>query len=829
MLVRRLFFIIFILVLPLVHLHGQEQIDLTENCEFTECIPRVWYVTDRFSPDFLRSDSFSSPEWKVISKFPIWLGQYFKSNKELESYSLRTTINLPNQLIEGDERIGIRFGEIGEVFTIYLNGVLVASEGEIREGKIYKHRTVRGAVYHLPKNLIRQKENNLLIHISGDPKFDHTGFYLMRGYSIGLYDTLKYETQDRISLALILVYIVVGIYHLFLFSKRKKEKYNLYFGGVSAGAGIYFFTRSNEIFELGLDSVLTQKAELVILYLFFSSFFQFFSYFYFNKISKFQKYLFYFHILISVLTAVFPLYLCEMILRFWQGVAILLALPSIIYSLFRGVKERANYSRNLMFGTIILIMTAIFDILDSLVFNSGIAFSKYAFFIYILGIATVLADKFSEIHRQTEILNVTLERKVKERTIELSKSLESVKELKAQQDGDYFLTSLLLRPLGSNLYKSKNVNIEFWIRQKKKFQFKQWDSEIGGDLCVTNSLVLKGREYTVFVNADAMGKSIQGAGGVLVLGSVFAAIIERTKMTFEASNLYPERWLKNSFLELQKVFETFEGSMLVSLVLGLVEDDSGNVYYINAEHPSLVLYRDAVATFLDKEMQLRKLGIRLPEGHLSVRIFQLKPGDVVISGSDGRDDLLISAGSEIKKIINEDETKFLSFVERGKGNLNLIADCIQDYGDLTDDLSLLRIEYIASQSDEKDLQKLWRSAYSSYRNRDYQKSYEICEEITKGFPMENSALFLASLAKYHLGEHKDSADMAERVRLRETENLDSLLKLTFVHIKLKNFNRASDLLEEIKKKDDKNKRLRQLQSFLKRRRSGKNISSFNLS
>ncbi len=822
---RTIGFFLCLVLLPSSVLFSQATVDLTESCIGSDCTPRHWKILDRFSEDFVTHEFAPDEKWKDVSNFPIWLGQYFESEAPLHEYSLTTVFDIPEALLARDESIGIRFGEIGEVFSIFLNGKLVTSEGEIRDGKILKHRTVRGVVYHLPKNTLKQKANRLLIKIAGDPKYDHTGFYLTRGYTIGVYDELKFETQDRISLALILVYIVVGIYHLFLFRKRKKEKYNLFFGGVSSGAGIYFFTRSNEIFELGLDSVWTQKIELIVLYLFFSSFFQFFSYFYFNKASKFQKYLFYFHLVISILTIFLPLYLCEIILRFWQGVAILLALPSIIYSLIRGVKENANYSRNLMLGTILLIMTAVFDILDSLVFNSGFAFSKYAFFIYILGIATVLADKFTEIHRQTEILNITLERKVKERTLELSKSLDSVKELKAQQDGDYFLTSLLLRPLGSNLYKSKNVKIEFWIRQKKKFQFKQWNSEIGGDLCVTNSLLLKGREYTVFVNADAMGKSIQGAGGVLVLGSVFAAIIERTKMTFDASNLYPERWLKNSFLELQKVFETFDGSMLVSLVLGLVEDDSGNVYYINAEHPSLVLYRDGIASFLDKEMQLRKLGIRIPEGHLSVRIFQLKPGDVVISGSDGRDDVLISEASDSKKIINEDETKFLSFVETGKGNLNLIADRILDYGDLTDDLSLLRIEYVPEETQNAELHVLWKEAFFAFRKRDFTSAYVHCETIVKLFPLENKALFLASRAKQHIGDFKDAADMAERVRLRETENTDSLLKLSFIHIKLKNFQRAEDLLEEIRRMDPKGKRMLQLTSYLKFARKTKLISA----
>ncbi|TGN20083.1 SpoIIE family protein phosphatase [Leptospira idonii] len=801
-------------------LSAEESFDLSQNCSGSVCQPKIWKLNNDYKSEYLSPTYLPSEDWKEAKSFPIWLNQFYKIDSSFATFTLIADFDLSTEFLAKEKEIGIRFGEIGEVFTIFINGKEIASEGKIEGESVVHHRTVRGQVYHIPKHILKPDSNRIVLKISGDPRFDHTGLYFSRGYTIGYYDDLKYASGDRTSLGLILVYVVIGLYHLFLFSKRKKEIYNLYFGGFAIGSGIYFFTRSNEIFELGLDSVITQKVELIVLYLFFSFFFQFFSFFYFNSINRVQKYLFYFHLAISAVTLFSPLYLCEMVLRVWQGAAFLIGFPIIVHSLFRAVREKIKYSKNLMFGTIVLIVSAIFDILDSLIFNSGFALSKYTFCIYMLGIATILADKFSEIHRQTEILNATLENKVVERTKELSISLENIKELKAQQDGDYFLTSLLLRPLGSNLSINKDVKIEFWIRQKKKFQFKQWDSEIGGDLCVTHTLLLKEKSYTVFVNADAMGKSIQGAGGVLVLGSVFAAIIERTKMTKEASDLYPERWLKNAFLELQKVFETFDGSMLVSVVLGLVDDKTGTVYYINAEHPSLVLYRDGIADFLDKEMQLRKLGIRITEGNLSVRIFSMKSGDILISGSDGRDDVLIgtteTTEGENKRIINEDETKFLRFVEKGEGNLAKIAEHIQGFGDLTDDLSLLRIEYSPEQTHSMDLKPMWKDAITLHKKKLFKESFLVCEEIIQFFPEETRVLFLASLNKYHMGDWKDSADIAERVRLREPENLKTLLNLSFIHIKLKNWKRSADLLAEAKRIAPDHKRIGQLERILEK-------------
>jgi hypothetical protein len=90
-----------------------------------------------------------------------------------------------------------------------------------------------------------------------------------------------------------------------------------------------------------------------------------------------------------------------------------------------------------------------------------------------------------------------------------------------------------------------------------------------GDFCCAHKITLRGKEYIFCVNADAMGKSIQGAGGALVLGSVLEAIVERTKYDDIFKEQYPEQWLKNAFVEIHKVFESFDGSMLVSCILVL--------------------------------------------------------------------------------------------------------------------------------------------------------------------------------------------------------------------------------------------------------------------
>ncbi|EQA45340.1 SpoIIE-like protein phosphatase domain protein [Leptospira broomii serovar Hurstbridge str. 5399] len=425
-----------------------------------------------------------------------------------------------------------------------------------------------------------------------------------------------------------------------------------------------------------------------------------------------------------------------------------------------------------------------------------------------------------------------LEEKVKERTSELEQTLGEVRELKQQQDGDYFLTSLLIKPLGSNKAVSENVRVDFFVEQKKKFTFRRFEDEIGGDLNISNHIRLRDRSYTIFLNADAMGKSMQGAGGALVLGAVCESIIERTRMAATMREQSPERWLKNAFTELHKVFESFDGSMLVSTVLGLIDDESGILYYINAEHPWTVLYRDGIASFIEDDLMFRKLGTTGLDGQIYVKTFQLEPGDVIIAGSDGRDDILIGTEKDGSRIINDDELLFLRKVEQGKGDLKSIYLEITSHGVLTDDLSMIRLSFKEDDQNVKDNEKaqrekvleFLRQAKERANNKDIKEALSFLEEaemidsripeVKKNFvrlfikmknypkavlyaedylnikPVDKEILYVASFAARKAGDLGKAQDFGERLYLREPEHLKNLINLAQTYIALKNYERA---------------------------------------
>jgi HAMP domain-containing protein len=379
----------------------------------------------------------------------------------------------------------------------------------------------------------------------------------------------------------------------------------------------------------------------------------------------------------------------------------------------------------------------------------------------------ILTENFNNMVKEIKHYTEHLEELVKQRTLELENSLKQVQELKLKQDADYFLTSQLLKPLNVNGVKDDGlVKVEMKIDYYKKFQFRHWNSEIGGDFCYAHKITLRGKDYIFCANADAMGKSIQGAGGALVFGSVLEAIVERTLYEDSVKQQFPEVWLKNSFIELHKVFESFDGTMLVSCILLLLDEREGCVYHINAEHPNLVLMSGDIVKFIVPRKAYMKLGVS-KEGLIEIDVLKLKEGDRLFLGSDGKDDLVLGQEDGVR-IVNEDETLFLDIVKESNGDLEMIYQNLKERAELMDDLSLISIEY------RGDKDYLMQSRY---------------------IPKEDKILYDKALALMEEGKNEESYTILLDLKNRYKQNGIVRKRLGFVSLRLGKIKQGIEELE----------------------------------
>ncbi len=596
--------------------------------------------------------------------------------------------------------LALVLGVISDADRVYLNGRLVGGLGDRASPRPQAYDRQR---IYTPADFAfrRQGANLLLIEITG--YFPHEAGLVRDEIRLAPASSAiaAYYRSNILQGLFLMVYLTVAGYFSFLFVRRRQNRENLYFALFCLGLVVYQFLRTQLKYVFTDDLFLLKRIEYVTLFLLPNLFYLFLRRSFVIPEGAARRWL------DRMILAPMAVHALMIGFVFWSDDVIAwdlwnrrIILPGwlIVYMplmfglvLYQAIWRRERDAIYLTAGLAMFMAAASVDMVGHLLQLNTPRIFVYAFLLFVVTVALILANRFVRLNEAVEDLNRNLERKVAERTEQLAGSLNEIRQLKVQQDGDYFLTSLLIRPLSGGGSESELVQIESRTIQKKRFQFRHWESDIGGDLCAAADVVLRGRRYVAFLNGDAMGKSIQGAGGALVLGALFKSIVARNAAREELQARSPEQWLRQSFHELSDVFQSFDGFMLVSVAMGLVDERSGFVYFLNADHPPPAIYSHGEARFVHPEQMYYKLGIP-GEGSFYLRSFLLDSNHVLFLGSDGRDDLILSEDRS-GRILNEDETLFLRAVEAASGSLDALIAELRRRGVFSDDLSLMRISY----------------------------------------------------------------------------------------------------------------------------------------
>ncbi|WP_198290607.1 SpoIIE family protein phosphatase [Leptospira noguchii] len=783
--------------------------------------------------------------WEKIKSLPI-PEDFISFSEDIYTLTLLKTFEVSTSDFQklSLDGLSIHFPLLTNVYEVYFNGEKIGSGGVVLNGKIVKNGFKRHVILPIPEDKVQIGKNEIRLILSSNAgeELNVYSSFDSAPLVVDLQSRNVLILSERSRWILAFLYLFVGFYHFLLYFKRPQERYNLFFGLFSTFFSFYIYLRSNAVYELDLDPLLQMKLEYMVIFNITSLFLLFLNTFFQYRLSFISKLYQIFTLVLTLLVPFSNRSVCLFLLKIWQFSIFIF----IIYSFFimyQSLIRKNPDAIRMIFGFLVLMISGIVDLIGSMGLISNLenyGILKYGFFVFEVGMVFILANRFLRVHKEAEELNLDLDQKVKERTKQLENTLDQVRELKIQQDGDYFLTSLILDPLNQNHVENDFIILEGFSRQKKRFQFKQWKKEIGGDIIIADEIYLKDRKYLVFVNGDAMGKSIQGASGALVLGVVFRSFIARTKTVFSYHSKPPELWLKECFLELQNIFESFDGSMLVSVVLGLVDLESGILFFLNAEHPPTVLYRNGVATFIESKLELRKIGITGLESKMKVKTFFLEKGDTIIVGSDGRDDIFLGIDQDEIPLINEDECQFLRRVEESGGDLELLVQGLENYGELTDDLSIVKLTYIKEPvrlnsitnfssfqfPDETYLKYIqdenWERAIYHlenikskisqeflppvfkkelakvyYKIEMYKEALFLFEELISEFPEDVEIIFNASLIYKKIKRYHESIELGERILLREPDFLNNIVNLAESYILIYEKEKVFGLLEKI--------------------------------
>ncbi|MCB1169601.1 MAG: SpoIIE family protein phosphatase [Leptospiraceae bacterium] len=756
----------------------------------------------------------ATPDWK-----PIELPALLSSQEAGRDYT--GWITLRQELPEGLNRalnerdiMALNAGRLLDVSVVCLNTNCFAQLGQQEP---YRPGAMRPMLRGIPLKSL-QRQNTLYIALYSNGQYP---FQFMDPVELGHANAIfaAHRQREIIAFVFLTIYVAWGLYHLLLYSRRPRDRYNLYFGVGSLLLSLYWFTANTTSRDaLFADHVeLHRRVEHLLLFLIPPFFLAFISEFSHQKTSLATKIYGGYCLLTSALVAVVPLGIMRTLRDVWYGM-LGVAFIYMFYFIIREIRRGNREAYFLAGAVLIVVLSFSHDILQSKDLLHTPKIASYAFVVLVSGLAALMASRFMRVTNQVEELNRDLDQKVKDRTMELQETMESLQSLKEQQDGDYYLTSLILGPIGGDLVRSGN-DVSILIEQKKKFDFRNHSSEIGGDICVADRIKLGERNYRVLMNGDAMGKSLQGAGGAMVLGTVFRSSLARSRLLEDTSEISPEHWLRQTYIELETVFRPFDGSMMASFLLALVEEETGFAYLLNAEHPWAVLYRNGEARFIETESNLRKIGVTMESQVQDFRIdtFRLHPGDTLILGSDGRDDLWLKGED---RTLNADETLFLHNCEKAEGDISAIVREVKKHGSLSDDLSLLTFRYSGSMKPpvEDDLYEILKTLENSEDDALLQRAIEKSEELERGGAETEESLYRMA-AVYHLASKRKHSrefmeraiQQGERLLFRNPDHSRNLMLLVHLYERTGRADRAVALMEHLQELRPGDRRVQALQ------------------
>ncbi len=388
-------------------------------------------------------------------------------------------------------------------------------------------------------------------------------------------------------------------------------------------------------------------------------------------------------------------------------------------------------------------------------------------------------------------------------------SLQEIKlsQLKNKRKADLYLIYQLFQPFQKFLIHSQNFRTYSIVHQFFQFEFKEEFFQIGGDFIYLKEIYLRNRKFLFFINADAMGKSLLGFGGIIVLSSVLSAILKRTETIKTEQKRYPDTWLKYISMDIQEVLGGFEGFMMISCVIGLIDEENGFTYFINFDHPKpLQIRSNKEFNFLEYNNH-NKLGFPSKIQTLQINRTYLQNQESFVAYSDGCIEI------EMNEKINENETLIIELLSKTSEDLSDFLSNLQKKGIIKDDISLLKIVYnkipeLTFIKDNKEIKipfnesmflEIKKTILNLLKGKKYSEIVYNYGNWINDFPYDDDLLYILSVAYRKMKEYNLSIEIGERLLNFNMHYNKNYSNLIFCYLKNLNISRVDTLLAEFKK------------------------------
>lgn len=333
------------------------------------------------------------------------------------------------------------FAHIGHNWAVYVNGVLARSEFRVGLFDRFVESSMFGTLLPIGRGILQPGTNIIAVRISGPPNDNQFGLTLRSPYLMGSYRELSELNNQYLDVALIGIYLIFGLYTLILYFLRAKDREYLFFSLATICLTVYLASRTLLFANFIGDSNIVRRVEMVSMFLVMPFFFAFFDMLIKHRIGRVTK-IYSLIIFIMIMASFF--FRLEPFQNVWR-VAIPFVLVyylvfviglAVFRDLFKQLRNRGGKgwkallrafwrfmsesdAGKIIGGALVIIVAVVFDILR-VVSGYNMLYTKYAFVVFLLGAAAMLAGRFINIYHSLETLNAGLELKVEERTAALA-------------------------------------------------------------------------------------------------------------------------------------------------------------------------------------------------------------------------------------------------------------------------------------------------------------------------------------------------------------------------------------------------------------------------
>jgi len=577
---------------------------------------------------------------------------------------------------------GIRVFSLMSAYKIWADGKLIASAGKVGvSDESMEHRWVPGEYYFQAASGVV----DIVIQIS-NYRCDLGGFWTPLDF--GYAESIASMRRIKISFDNFLmgILMILAFYHIGFHTFQRKEKSSLWFG-------LFCVIMAFRILSLGEQRMLYQilgpfwnisyRIELLSFYIAGSVFYFFLRSIYpaesFRLAEKFTG------ILIPAtlgIVAVLPVYQLGQLIIVYIFITIFYIAVSIAV-LFKAFCRGKEGSIIFMAGIVTLLFFALNDMLNLLGLLHNGFYVPVGFMVFVLAQSFILLRKFSmsfvkteNLTRELEIINITLEQKVDERTRELEYERNTLRDQSTVMDEELKMARSIQR--GLIPVKAPFENIAFYYRPMKR---------VGGDFFD----FIKMRE-------DSIGILISDVSGHGVPAALITSMLKSFVLQSGEKKQNPEQLM--TYLNDSLINHT-SGNFITAFYC-IYNPGARNFIYCNAGHPLPYIISDHGIEHVSSANRMMPLSVFKSdelEGYnkqFRNSSITLNPGERLLLFTDGL--IEARAGRFTKEMFGDSELEIVLYENRDLPieeyllliNMKLIEYCQSENFD--DDICMICID-----------------------------------------------------------------------------------------------------------------------------------------